>query len=262
MTRLATVLGLGIVVAVSSFASGFSENFESYNVGQAITGTNDWQSSGLGGNFQANATVSGDPSVLGQRYADLSRNDNSPAEQDGWLWQTFDGVSAGTLTLEFDSRFQAAGALYSCTIFLCSSDRVPSLSSVGQTVGISVDVNGLRIHDGGWRVVTNFNLLNDTWYHTQITVDFDAKTWQMAMGAYVGDTVGAMTTVSYSGDDSFTFIAPAVNDIGMIEFSTTPDIMNDPDARGFHVDNINVPEPATLSVLAIAGVLAMRRRNA
>jgi hypothetical protein len=259
MNRLAVTLG--IVVAISSLAMGFSEDFESYSAGATLAGSNGWLENGLGNFFQANAAVSGDPSFLGTRYADLSRNTNPATADDAWLWQSFTSVASGTLILEFDTNFQASGDLDACTIFLSGPDRTPGLMPNDLAAGISVDLDGLRVFDGGWRVVTNFNIVNDTWYHSKMTVDMDNQTWQLEMGAYSGDTLDPLTLIAYSSDDTFTFIDNTVTEIGMIEFSTTYDIMSDPAGRGFYVDNVNVPEPATLSLLGIAGFLTLRRRK-
>jgi len=261
MIRLAVTLG--IVVAVSSFAMGFSEDFESYGAGDAVAGVHGWIETGYGDWFETNAVASGDPSFLGTRYADLGNNGHSnPTSGDARLAQVFGRTTSGILTVDFDVSFSLVGNLNSCNIFLCDSDRTPSSDVALQGAAIFVGFVGLRVHDGDWQTVDNFSVQNDTWYHAWITVDLDDRTWQLAMAAYAGETLGATTIVSYAGDDTFAFRDPgaALDDIGMIEFADSSAVMADSAGRGLYVDNVNVPEPATLSLLAAAGVLAIRRR--
>lgn len=270
MNRL--MVALGIVAVVSSLAMGFSEDFESYDPGDAIAGENGWTENYLGDWFEANATVPGtDPGFLGTRYADLGNNTNGTSLVPAILTQTFTKVTGGSLIVEYDACFRAAGpsGLESCNMYLSDGDRTSDVSETLQAAAISVGQDGLVVDDGGWQIVQNFDIVNGTWYHAWITVDMDARTWQLAMAAYdVSENLGTPTTVYYLDNDNaivdtFAFRDPdtALDDIGMIEFSTSPLIMNDGSSRGFYVDNINVPEPATLSLLAVAGVLTRRRKR-
>lgn len=258
--RLVLTLGL-VAVFSSSWAMGFSEGFESYAPGTAIAGANGWQETGLGDWFEAEATVAGDPGVLGARYAELTRNGHGPQSNGAWLWHALEVQTAGLYVVECDVKFTASEELSSCSIFLNDSARTPGFATTLQAVAITVDADGLRIHDGDWRIVNNFSLENHAWYHATITVDLDARTWQLAMAKYTGDVPGSPVTVSYdAGDDTFAFRDSAVDDLGMIEFFASPAIMNDSLSRGFAVDNV-IPEPTALSLLALSALAIRRRRT-
>ncbi len=267
MNKLTVILGILTLASTFGWAGEWNENFESYDAGQQISGTNGWEACVYGAWFQANATGTGDPSCLGDRYADLSNNDQGTKEENAWLFHSFDASTAGFVEIQFDARFNAVGegGLDTCKIHLCDSDRTPDTNSTLQAVGISADTTGLRIHDGGWREVDDSSeIQNDVWYHFWIDVDLDVQSWRLDIAAYSGDSLGAPTAVSWdNGDTIFAFRDSNVNDLGLIEFLATADVMNDDndEPRGFHVDNISVPEPAGLAILSLAAGMALRRKK-
>jgi hypothetical protein len=260
------VITLGIIGVISSFALGFEEDFETYINGQAIVPQNSWTANGPGNYFEANETVDGtnpDPDFLGTHYADISNNGTTPTPSeigDASITHTFSTVSAGTCVTEFDVRFSDLDPLFSCDIFICDSS-----SRTLQAAGISMVAQGLRVLDGDWTGV-DYVVNPDTWYHAWITVDLDQDEWQLQMAEYTGEILGSPTTVSYNDwsssttVDTFSFRSP-VSDVGIIEFGVSQAVMEDSQGRGMYVDNINVPEPTTLSMLAVAGAFVLRRRK-
>jgi hypothetical protein len=68
--------------------------------------------------------------------------------------------------------------------------------------------------------------------------------------------------VEIAGADSFfAFRDPSVTEVGLAEFMCAEDLMALTDSRGVLVDNINVPEPMSLGLLAIGGLAIIRRRR-
>ena len=105
MNRLAVTLG--IVVAISSLAMGFSENFEGYSAGAQISGTNGWVEDGFGQLFETNATTPTDPSFLGSRYADISNNGNNnyAYSNSAKIAHMLEETITGALIVDFDVSF-------------------------------------------------------------------------------------------------------------------------------------------------------------
>lgn len=263
MTRLAITLGIVVTVVSLATAGGFTEDFESYTPPAAISGANGWQEDALGDWFESEATTAGDPGCLGNVYGNLTNNGHSSGSGGAWLWKTFDAVETGQLVADFDVRFTAVGELDACNIFLCDSNRAPGANAALQIAALSADTTGLRVYDDfDWHVVDT-SVAKNAWYHIWITVDMDAATWQAEIAAYDGEgnRETTKTALSYGGDSTFDFRDSAANDVGMIEFSATPTIMADGGERGFGVDNIHVPEPTTLCLLALAGAVGFRRRR-
>jgi hypothetical protein len=266
MSKLAIILG--VIGVVSSFALGFEEDFDSYSQGEAIISQNNWTENGYGDYFQANATISGtDPLFLGSHYADISNNGNAldPSVSGGaTIAHTFSAVTSGTCVTEFDVSYNILGALNTCDIFVCDSNRQLDTLSL-QAAGVSVGSSGLRVFDGMWWG-SSYTITNGKWYHAWITVDMDNDTWQLQMAEYVGEEYGAPATVTYvdytsNVHDTFSFRDSSVDDIGMVEFGVSKAVMEDSQGRGMYVDNVKVPEPTTMSLLGVAGLLAMRRRK-
>jgi hypothetical protein len=251
------------IAAGKAFPAGYNESFEGYADGASIAGAGGWNEAGVGDWFEARATTTGDPAFLGSRYGDLSNNGNGASYNEGWVFKSFTKVTTGLVVLEYDALFQAAGAsgLDGCYVYLSDGDRTPAEYDYSAiATGVGVDTDGLRVYDNGWRVVDNFAVTNDTWYHFLVTANLDAKTYQVTAAQYTGDVLGGATTVSYSGVSTFGFRDPTVDDIGMAEFMAGILVMNDTSGRGFFVDNIQTPEPATGLVLLLGGLL-WRRKN-
>jgi hypothetical protein len=263
MKKLMLVLGCWGMTSAAGWAGGFSENFETYDSDQPIIERNGWAELGRGEWFEANATVSGDPSFLGTRYGSLSNNGRGQELSMAWVNHTFDKFSSGILAVGFDVLFQAGGTggLESCSIYLSDGDKVPGITNTNLiAAAVTVGVNGLRVHDGGWQVVDSFALENNAWYHFILTVDLTQQTWGMTAAKYTGDVLGSPVTASFAGDSDFAYRDAAVDDVGLIEFCNAFNVTNDSLHRGFLIDNLNVPEPGVTCLLP-AGVAFLKRRR-
>jgi hypothetical protein len=267
MKRLALVLGIVFFLATSSSAALLSEDFESYAAGASIAGANGWAEIGRGEWFQANAATPSDPAFLQTRYADLSNNGHNPngdLEPNSWLYRSFASQNSGVVTMAFNVLFELGGQVDSCNIYLSDGDKTPAENNYNDiAAAVTVGTAGLRVHDGGgWRVVENISIKNDTWYRFTIGASLDLNAWGLLVAEYSGETLGAAVAASYNGSPVFGFRDGTIDDIGMLEFMTHSNIMSDAGGEGFLVDNIyGVPEPASAILMSLGAIALLRRRK-
>ena len=248
-------------VLVDDFSDGYTDH-------QPIVGTNGWGGTGQAAWFQARPTAAGDPAFLGDRFGSLNNNAQGTSATNSWLYRSFSAVSTGTLRATMDVLYQASGStgLNSCEIYLSDGDKTPGSDyAVGSVATVSVGKGGLRVFDENMWPITNVDLANDQWYRFQIDMDLDARIWGLQVAEWTDSTLGSFVQAvhpSMEGEVSeFEFRDASADDVGLLEFLATDNVMDDSAGRGFLIDNVVAPEPASLLLLSLFGPTLLGRRK-
>lgn len=269
MTRsVIATLSFFFIVPIFLQADIFTEDFEGglYTDGQAIVGTHDWAGIGQAGWFQARATGPSDPAFLGEFYGSLSNNAQGTSSTDSWLYQQVPVVSSGSARAVFDARFSAGGTggLDSCIVYVSDSDRTPGSAYHEETIAsIKVDQGDFfTVHHINWMPVLNVPFDSDTWYRLAIDVNLTGRTWSLQITPWNGSSWGGTLQAEVPGGiTDFAFRGTTADDVGLMEFLAMGDVMNDPSGRGFMIDNVAVPEPASLLLLSAFSPVLLGRRK-
>ncbi len=228
------VAALGLVSGVSA-APIFSDGFEDAPVGPVGAGPAGWvHNRGWGNQGEIVTTHS-----FGGAQS-LRIDDSSDTQSSGYLTKSFTEQAAGKWTLQLFVRPTAN--TQSIEISLLSAGTTTFSTAILRNDGTIGYVSR-----GSWQNSSAVGYAADMWQKLEITVDLDAKTWDLEFNdAAVVSGVAAGTP------------SAAASTLGQIQI-----VGGSSAVTSFYVDNVSlsaVPEPAAVSVL-VAGLTLLGRRR-
>jgi len=256
ITRYATCLAflaLGLAAGAARAEFILVENFEGLDLG-SIGGQNGWYASGLSGHV---VTLSG-------------QGDNQLLEltvNTGVLRKGLTIPQGETRMLFLRFRFDGS---HNYSLGMSNLSAPTEYDDFGPELRRVTAQDRLEIHNG-----VNFDVLAElsplTWYNLWALVDNASGDTQVWMHARDGEAAGAADQLDANGQTVFNFRTPSSGDL--INFylkaadggsGRDPLWLDD-----IHIENVDgsanlanpVPEPATLSLLALGGLATMRRKR-
>jgi len=233
LARLASIAAVALIgTSLNSLAADFFDGFESYANGSSLHGQGGWagwdNSAGATGYASTDYAYAGNQSVKIVGASDLTHN--------------FSGFTSGQALL---SIWQYLPANYTGDSYLILLNRYAPGGPDAWSVQIHADsATGNLVSDNGGGATLPF--IRNQWVEYRFDIDLTANT----VDEYYGGTLLSTHQWYDPGD------ANALAQVGAIDLFGN-------NASDVYYDNLSlVPEPATLGLLALGGVLlALRRKN-
>lgn len=235
MRKTLLVLTLGLLVGMANADVMYSTNFassEGYTVGTRIDGQKGW--TGVG---DSNLLIEGVLIVM--PVASGGNGAYSAVEH------AVDTTGKTALTLKTSMQVSATNAQATGVILLSSA------GSDGPKVGLSL-ANGLYCSNGATTTQIISSVAGATYYDIEMAIDMVGKTYDVTVTQ--GSTVTTVTNQAW--------VNTGLTGFDKLHLGGYQATTGQQTASAFpYVELSGVPEPATMSLLAIGSVLAIRRRK-
>lgn len=233
MKHLLSVVAVIALMAVPALGN-WADDFQSYTLGSNISGQGGWE--GWDGSATA-ATVSGaHPKFAGDQAVLMSTNDD--------LVHQYSGYTSGQW--EFKAMQYIPSNHTGTVTYFIMMDKY-TLASKGWAVQMKFDYTAGVVNDDESATKLNVPIVYDAWKEIKVVIDLDNN---KQTTYYNGAQVGTSDWYDAASADHMKSIAAL-------------DLWADNGGGGVCYDNISLtPEPVSLSLLALGGLLLGRRRHA
>lgn len=224
-----------LLAAAPAMAALFTEDFDSYVNGSSIHGQGGWEGwlgyAAVAGTITTSQASSGAQSLQVVRGTDTVR--------------PFTGVSGGQWTLSMQQYIPSSAGGYTWTILM---NQYPT--NLNWSAQVLADISGgsIGVFDGtGTQCGSTLTLVKDAWVDLRFEINLGANTFS----SYYNNILVGTCTWQNGGSNALQAL-----DLYADESGETAQI------GAVFYDNVQlVPEPATLSLLALGGLAMIRRRR-
>lgn len=234
MKHVMSVVALVALMAVPAMGA-WAEDFQSYALGSNITGQGGWEGWNAGATA---ATISAaHPKFAGDQAVLMATDDD--------LVHQYSGYTSGQYQYTAWQYIPSNHVTDSVTYFIMMNKYSVTPDSKGWAVQMPFDYKTGRVYDDMVENEAGVPIVYDAWKEIKITIDLDANTRTCY---YDGQVVG--TAAWYNPSDA-----------NHLKSIAAVDLWADKGGGGVCYDNLSlVPEPASLCLIALGGLLLRRRR--